>query len=470
MLEDAHEMGVFSQCLDYRRTRSGPTSHGAPIPLSAALSNSRLAAYGALGFPLAFAALPVYVVVPKLYGETLGLSLALVGAVLLFTRIADALIDPFVGVWSDARRSSFMFAGALLLAAGCLALFNPMAGVSLTVWLAGALVVTYTGFSLLSIPYQSWGAALTDDPTQTARVTAWREGAGLAGVVAAAALPSVLVGMGFSSRAAMGKLGWLAAVLVMLCLFISFRFAPQFGRVAGARNPATSDGATKAAQSAQSTDAPRTLAWWQPLQRDTFRSLMLVFAFSGIASAIPATLVLFFIADVLGLPNREGVFLATYFAVGAASLGGWVALARRIGKARAWLWAMGLSVAVFVWAATLGKGDFMGFLAISALSGIALGADLALAPALLADVIAREGDRGREGPYLGLWNFVTKANLALAAGLALPVLAWLGYVPGAAGAGTNTAALTLIYCALPCVLKIIAAALLWHQCRKGRLT
>jgi glycoside/pentoside/hexuronide:cation symporter, GPH family len=470
MLEDAHEMGVFRQCIDCRRMRSRPTSHGASVPLSAALSNSRLAAYGALGFPLAFAALPVYVVVPKLYGETLGLSLALVGAVLLFTRIADALIDPFVGVWSDARRSSFMFAGALLLAAGCLALFNPMAGVSLTVWLAGALVVTYTGFSLLSIPYQSWGAALTDDPTQTARVTAWREGAGLAGVVAAAALPSVLVGMGFSSRAAMGKLGWLAAVLVMLCLFISFRFAPQFGRVAGARNLAPSDSATKATQSTQSTDAPRTLAWWQPLQRDTFRSLLLVFAFSGIASAIPATLVLFFIADVLGLPNREGVFLATYFAVGAASLGGWVALARRIGKARAWLWAMGLSVAVFVWAATLGKGDFMGFLAISALSGIALGADLALAPALLADVIAREGDRGREGPYLGLWNFVTKANLALAAGLALPVLARLGYVPGAAGAGTNTAALTLIYCALPCVLKIIAAALLWHQCRKGRLT
>ena len=36
-------------------------------------------AYGLLGLPLAFAALPIYVHAPKLYGGDLGLSLAVVG-------------------------------------------------------------------------------------------------------------------------------------------------------------------------------------------------------------------------------------------------------------------------------------------------------------------------------------------------------------------------------------------------------
>ena len=105
----------------------------------------------------------------------------------------------------------------------------------------------------------------------------------------------------------------------------------------------------------------------------------------------------------------------------------WVWLARRIGKERAWLVSMGLSVAAFCWAFLLGQGDAAAFAAVCAMSGLALGADLALPPSILADVIDR-GRRGAgalagEGSYFGLWNLVTKANLALAAGIALPVLA-----------------------------------------------
>ncbi|MBK6638000.1 MAG: MFS transporter [Rhodocyclaceae bacterium] len=61
----------------------------------------RLSAYGILGFPLAFAALPLYVHLPHFYVEHVGLSLASVGLVLLLARLADALIDPWLGVWSD---------------------------------------------------------------------------------------------------------------------------------------------------------------------------------------------------------------------------------------------------------------------------------------------------------------------------------------------------------------------------------
>ena len=71
----------------------------ATIERAAAAPSGRgaLLAYGVLGFPLAFAALPVYVHVPQLYGAGLGLPLAVVGAVLLATRVVDAITDPARG-------------------------------------------------------------------------------------------------------------------------------------------------------------------------------------------------------------------------------------------------------------------------------------------------------------------------------------------------------------------------------------
>jgi Na+/melibiose symporter-like transporter len=67
----------------------------------------------------------------------------------------------------------------------------------------------------------------------------------------------------------------------------------------------------------------------------------------------------------------------------------------------------------------------------------------------------------RAGACFGWWNFVTKANLALAAGLSLPLLAALGYAPGARDASA-TAALAVVYAGLPVVLKLGAVALLWR--------
>ena len=136
-------------------------------------------------------------------------------------------------------------------------------------------------------------------------------------------------------------------------------------------------------------------------------------------------------------------------------------MVRRIGLARSWLAGMLLSIGVFLFAAGLGARDTAGFVAVCALSGIGLGADLALPSALLAGVIQSSGDQGRaEGAYFGWWNFATKLNLALAAGLALPVLGALGYVPGTRDANALQV-LTWAYCLLPCFLKLLAAAVLY---------
>jgi Na+/melibiose symporter-like transporter len=162
------------------------------------------------------------------------------------------------------------------------------------------------------------------------------------------------------------------------------------------------------------------------------------------------------------------VFLAVYFSCGVASMFLWARLARSFDLHAVWLAGMLTAVAAFVWAYALGEGDWAGYTAICVLSGVALGADLAIPPALLARVIDEDGERDRsDGAYFGLWHFFNKLNLAVAAGLALPLLQLLGYSPGVRDA-TALAALSASYALLPCALKLGSASLLFAAWRGRR--
>lgn len=395
--------------------------------------------YGLLGLPLAFVALPLYVILPNYYAKDFGIPLATLGAMLLGARLFDAFIDPLLGRWSDrlfARSLRHVLAwsvlAALLLATGfALLLFPPTrAPHQLVVWASVLLMLTYSAFSALSVMHQSWGAMLGGDEAQRSRVVAWREGWGLIGVILASVMP---VAFGLQATVAMFfialTVGWLAW---------SQAVRPSRQLIARPSNI------------------------WLPFQRPAFRRLLLVFVFNGVASALPATLLLFFVQDRLQAPARlEPVFLGSYFLCAALSIPLWLAGVRRIGLARCWLAGMALAIAVFAWAAALGTGDSTAFIVVCALSGIALGTDLTLPGALLAGIIAQAGDRGHaEGAYFGWWNFATKLNLALAAGLALPLLGLLGYAPGSRDE-TALQALVGAYCLLPVLLKLVAAAALY---------
>jgi Na+/melibiose symporter-like transporter len=201
---------------------------------------------------------------------------------------------------------------------------------------------------------------------------------------------------------------------------------------------------------------------FKPFQHIAFKRLLSVFVLNGIASAVPATLILFFVQDRLQAPRQmEAAFLGAYFVCAALAVPLWLRLIQRLGLAKSWLLGMVLSIAVFAWAMQLGSGESTAFIVICALSGIALSADLTIPSALLAGVIADAGDRGRaEGAYFGWWNFATKLNLALAAGLTLPLLGLLGYAPGTQQPQALMA-LTIVYCLVPIAIKVVAALTLY---------
>ena len=377
------------------------------------------------GLPLAFVALPLYVILPTHYATAFCIPLATLGALLLGARLLDAVVDPFIGRWVDAwfghsigRVLALTAAAAVLLALGFRGLFFPPESTRsdpsmLLVWCAALLALTYLSYSVVTVVHQAWGARLGGDEAQRARIVSWREGLALLGVLVASVLPSVA---GLSVAGAVFSVALLVAVWA-LCR------APR---------PAA------ALAAARSLQAPRG-ELWQPLATPAFRRLLAVYLVNGVASAVPATLVLFFIRDRLQATAWEPLFLVSYFAAGALSMPLWLRAVARLGLAKAWLVGMALAVATFAWAALLG-------------------ADLTLPGALLAGTVQRAGHGQRlEGAYFGWWNFATKLNLALAAGIALPLLGQFGYAPGARDAQVLQV-LTVAYCLLPCVLKLLSAA------------
>ncbi|MBX9613775.1 MAG: MFS transporter, partial [Burkholderiales bacterium] len=178
------------------RGLAAPTGAGAdPLPAWDGFK------YGLLGLPLAFVALPLYVLLPNHYAREFGVPLATLGALLVGVRLLDAATDPLLGRWSDrlfARSPQTVVRvgglAALVLLAGFALLFFPPArsGNALLAWAAALLTLTYLAFSLLSIAHQSWGAMLGGDEARRSRVVAWREGLGLVGVVLASVTPVAL--------------------------------------------------------------------------------------------------------------------------------------------------------------------------------------------------------------------------------------------------------------------------------------
>ncbi|MET4577691.1 MFS transporter [Ottowia thiooxydans] len=407
-----------------------------PLPLSWRTG----LAYGGLAAPLAFASLPLYVSLPHHYASVAGAPLAGLGLVLLATRGLDAILDPALGRLADrmlrqGKLPAWRLAalGSLLMALGFFAIWHPPLGseAAMLGWLAGSLLLCTLAYSAVSIVHQAWGTRWGGDPAWRARVTAWREGFTLAGVLLASVLPTWI---GFDATSL--SLAWgLAFGLAGLYFLKTPRVPPPLIAFAAEASP------------------------W----RDAgFRRLLTVFMLNGVAAAIPATLLPFFISDRLQAPQLQPLLLLCYFGAAALGLPLWVKSVRRWGLAPTWRAGMVMSVIAFCVTPWLGVGDSMAFTVICLASGLALGADLVLPGALLTGVIHESGAGGRsEGRYLGWWSCATKLNLALAAGLALPLLSVAGYVSGGSDpAGLQ--ALAWAYGGLPCLLKLAALAVLWR--------
>lgn len=409
-----------------------------------------LLGYGALALPLAALNLPLYVYLPTFYSAELGLDLAAVGAVLLVARLFDMAIDPLMGEIGDrvrtpwGQRRPWLVLGAPLLLFASWKLFMPAEGAGIGYLLLWSCLA-YIAWTALLLTYAAWGAELTGAYHERSRVTGVREGFVIGGILLAASLPT-LAGVPPESREALALVFLSMLVLLPLTLVLLLATVREGPPVRQAELPFIQG---------------VKLAW----ANRPFRRLILAFFLNGIANGLPATLFLLFVRHILGPEVDAGPLLLLYFVSGMVAVPGWLWLSWRIGKHRAWAASMLWACAMFVWALFLGPGDTMAFAVICVLSGASLGADLAIPASMQADVIDLDrvlSGRRRTAFFFALWSMASKLALAMAVGIAFPVLGAIGFSAEGTNPPPALLGLALLYAFLPVLFKLAATALVWR--------
>ena len=181
-----------------------------------------------------------------------------------------------------------------------------------------------------------------------------------------------------------------------------------------------------------------------------------IYAISMIASSIPAVLVLFFIRSQLQAEEWTGLFLLIYFIAGIAGLPIWQRITLRYGKLQTWMMSMAVAVLSFVWAYNLESGDLIAYGLICFASGVALGAELALPPSILSDLIDAESNPTDTSGHFAVMHFFLKLSLALASFIGLTYLDSADFNPTSTG---TSIALSVSYAMFPSLIKLTALAL-----------
>jgi glycoside/pentoside/hexuronide:cation symporter, GPH family len=394
-------------------------------------SSARLPAWSLFAALIAMAGLPIYIHAPKFFVDSYGVPLASLGFVLAGLRLIDVVQDPLLGWLAEATRPRRRLGIALAVgvtALSLVALFAVPPPVAPLLWFGLCLTGLFSGFSFLTICFYAEGVAKAQTLGLQGhiRLAGWREAGSLVGVCLAAVAPVALVALTDRPFTAFAAIFCVVAVMATLAM-----------RREWAGQPAE--------------PVPNPFALFRPILADALaRRLLLIALLNASPVAVTSTLFLFFVESRLGGPGWEGPLLLLFFLSAALSTPIWSALARRHGPRPVLLTAMVVAILAFLWTLALGDGDLVAFAMICAASGAALGADLTLLPAIFSARLAA----------LGLWSFVSKLSLALAALTILPALDAAGFVPGAENTESALQTLTLIYAGLPCVLKVSAIVLL----------
>jgi GPH family glycoside/pentoside/hexuronide:cation symporter len=421
--------------------------------MTPALPLSRLLAYAAPALPLAVLTLPLFVVLPTYYAASLGVPLAAVGQALLLVRLFDAVNDPVIGVLADrtrsrlGRRRIWLVGSVPVVVVAVWALFVPPDQPG-ALWLVMFGCLLSLGTTAATVPYWAWGAELSGDYQERNRITGLREAVVVLGTLVATATPAIATALGAPDAGpGLLALAVFVAVALPMTVLLAVRTVPEPIEIGVRREPLAV--------------GFRHMAANRPFLR-----LVAAFLLNGLANGLPATLFLFYVSEVLQAPDQAGLILFAYFLSGIAGVPLALALSRRFGKHRTWCGTMVFACLIFALVPLLGAGDAGPFLAVSVLTGLALGADLVLPSSIQADVIdvdtAASGEQ-RSGTYFAAWGLATKLALALAVGIAFPVLDLAGFkAEGGPQTATALTTLSLLYAALPVALKLAAIALMWR--------
>ncbi len=394
--------------------------------------------------------------------DSLGLSMALAGTLVVASRIYDAILDPVVGVLSDRTRTRFgryrpyLVVGSLFAALSMIMLFNVPAALSgggLVAYVGGSLLLFSTAYTLYRIPYLALGRSLTQDFAERSRLMAASVyGNSCGSLLAMSAAPFLLAQLG-SDRAGHGVIALILAAFIAISGIATFLLIGQ--ESAEGQPPAS-------ATHASLIETIGALKENKPFQRLIAFKVLLLSGLSVHMNAIP-----YYTRHVLGISDTGlgSLFLIQTIVMMVAQLL-WVPLAARFGRRNALVVAGLVQCAAMLAWSLIPAGHPLPWLQVcGGLNGLAGGGIFLGLYTVLTDTMDHgrriSGREGREGILAGVFVMVEKATAAGGTFLFSMILGWAGYV-SSSNAGSHvqpasvSAAILLSISFIPAVLVLLA--------------
>lgn len=415
-------------------------------------SASQLIRFAAIAVPIYAAAQPVAAYLPAIMAKDFGLSLGTLGLLMLVGQIINSVLDPVIGTLSDhtrarfGRRRTWIAAGGLTFTAGAVLLFFPPPGGSI-VWLATGLLLFYAGTSAVQTPLLAWSGELSSDYHQRTRITAYTT------VLVAVALVVTLAVAAVGDRLFQGDgrirlalFGALVLVTALPSLWLTLTAAPDRPAELMARAPfslRTTLGAV--------------------FGNGLLVRVILSDAAVRTGQGIRGVLLVFYVTYYLRRPEwAAGLFLFQYiFGMAAGPI--WLRISLRLGKNRTAVLAELVQAAINAGLLLTTPDRFGLVLFLAFAQGLAQGSGNIMLRSMVADIADKhraETGEDRVGLYYSVFSVSEKLGGALAVGLALPLVAALGFDPkSTANTPQSLNGLLLVFALGPSIAHAVSAAL-----------
>lgn len=413
---------------------------------------AELARFSAIAVPLAAAGLPLGVYLPAIYARDYGLSLTVIGVIFLLGRLWDAIADPVMGSLSDrtrsryGRRKPWIAAGGVVFGLSSIFLFFPPFGVT-PLSLGIVLFFFYLGWTAVQIPFQAWSGEVSGEYHQRTRIATYQTVVTSGALLLTLILPTIAdqlrPGDGRLQLTLMGALVLLSIVPALFLTLTALKEPPL---------PPLPVGKPSLRETIRAITG-------EPL---LLRVLASDFAVT-LAQNIRAALIVFFVSFYMGRPEWAGGLFLFQFVFGVFAGPIWLKIGRRYGKHRTAVAGELLQVGINLSLLLVTPDTFGLLLALTLAQGLAQGSGNLMLRAIVADVADKhrlDSGEDRTGLYYSVFSLAGKTATAVAVGIALPLVSWLGFDPKVANSPEALTGLLLVFGLGPAIAHALSAALI----------
>lgn len=410
----------------------------------ALIRRKKLFCYGFLAWPMAFIGISLFVFIPNIYHEQYGISLAVISAIFLLSKVINLSMLPFLGIWLDRLslnriyRKKIIYMCLPFMALCFHFLIFPPFESSLSVLFF--YITTCALYSIIAINYYAMSVEITRDYRAQNRLSGAREMFTLLGFLTATMFATILTDR-YSFRDAYNEIIFFFIAVTftggILLHFVkakaSFIFHPEIS----------------------------IKKLWQIASTPKQTKLLSIVLLNGIAQGLIATTALLYIKYIIEAQHLAGQFMLAYYLSAIIAVPFWVKLSNRNGKKNMWMISMILSAFFFSSCYFLSAGDTLEFMIICIATGVCLGADLALSPSIFSDNVEKQE---KASSYYSLWLLMSKLSMTICVLVSFAVLGFYGLEAGSLSSEATYSSgikmLTIIFCLLPAFFKLISIALL----------